>query len=90
MSEKYDPAQSTKEIKRSYLEPIRYLLGMFPCVAFPCVALIGARQVGKSTLLHEFFDDVHIFDLELDRTFNNGTVVKKITPKVIQVPAGCL
>ena len=53
------------KITRSYLKTVRYLLKHFPCVA-----LIGARQVGKSTIIQHFFNDSQLFDLELDRVFD--------------------
>lgn len=52
-------------IIRSVEKSIRYLLGNFPIVA-----IIGARQVGKSTLLHKIWPDVAHFDLEDARDFD--------------------
>jgi predicted AAA+ superfamily ATPase len=37
---------------------------------FPCVAIIGARQVGKSTLMHQIFPDAPFFDLEKESDFS--------------------
>lgn len=36
---------------------------------FPCVAIIGARQVGKSTLMHQLFPNAPFFDLEKESDF---------------------
>lgn len=36
---------------------------------FPCVAIIGARQVGKSTLMHQLLPDAPYFDLERESDF---------------------
>jgi predicted AAA+ superfamily ATPase len=46
-------------IKRSCFASIHYLLNHFPCVA-----VIGARQVGKTTLLKQILPDAQFFDLE--------------------------
>ena len=46
-------------IKRSVSESIAYLLKNFPCVV-----ILGARQVGKSTLLHHLLPNAPFFDLE--------------------------
>lgn len=36
---------------------------------FPCVAIIGARQVGKSTIMHQLLPDAPFFDLERESDF---------------------
>ena len=46
-------------IKRGIEKSIKILLEKFPCVA-----LFGARQVGKSTLLHKVLPKARFFDLE--------------------------
>jgi uncharacterized protein len=48
-------------IKRTITESIHYLLS-----AFPVVAVLGARQVGKSTLIRHILPDAEFFDLERD------------------------
>lgn len=50
--------------KRISYESIRYMLNNFPCVA-----IIGARQVGKSTLMHHLLPDAPFFDLEKESDF---------------------
>lgn len=47
------------KIIRNHIKSIRYLLGQFPIVA-----LLGARQVGKSTLMRMIWPDAPLFDLE--------------------------
>ena len=47
------------EINRSALKPVRHLLHHFPCVA-----VLGARQVGKTTLLKHIAGQTPFFDLE--------------------------
>lgn len=37
---------------------------------FPCIALLGARQVGKSTLLQKIAPDAKFFDLERRQNCN--------------------
>ncbi|HFC92018.1 MAG TPA: ATP-binding protein [Leucothrix mucor] len=49
---------------RSVTESIHYLLNNFPAVA-----VLGARQVGKSTLLQNIFPNAVFFDLERDADF---------------------
>ena len=46
-------------IKRTAVSSLCYLLERFPCVA-----VIGARQVGKTTLLKQALPDAPFFDLE--------------------------
>jgi hypothetical protein len=46
-------------VKRTALNSIKYLLKHFPCVA-----VIGARQVGKTTLLKQVMPEQPFFDLE--------------------------
>jgi len=46
---------------RVYMEPINYLLSHFPCVT-----ILGARQVGKTTLLQNLLPTAPFFDLEKD------------------------
>ena len=50
------------EIQRNHLKSIRYLLDQFPIVA-----ILGARQVGKSTLMRMIWPDAPLFDLENER-----------------------
>ncbi|MFA6036971.1 MAG: DUF4143 domain-containing protein [Legionellales bacterium] len=52
------------DTKRNIYKSIRYMLEHFPCVA-----IIGARQVGKSTLMHQLFPDAPFFDLERESDF---------------------
>lgn len=51
-------------IKRTCIESIHYLLKHFPCVA-----IVGARQVGKTTLLKQVLPDVPFFDMERRQDF---------------------
>jgi uncharacterized protein len=53
-----------KDIHREYINPIKRLLELFPCVA-----IIGARQVGKTTLLKQVWPDKPFFDLEKTRDY---------------------
>jgi predicted AAA+ superfamily ATPase len=53
------------EIKRTAQTSILYLLKHFPCVA-----VIGARQVGKTTLLKQVLPDNPFFDLEKRSDFD--------------------
>lgn len=50
--------------KRTITASIHYLLNNFPAVA-----ILGARQVGKSTLLQQILPDAVFFDLERDSDF---------------------
>lgn len=52
------------ELLRVYQKPIQYLLSHFPCVV-----ILGARQVGKSTLLKQVWPTTPLFDLERERDF---------------------
>ncbi len=51
-------------VKRNLYESIRYMLSHFPCVA-----IIGARQVGKSTLMRQLLPHASFFDLERESDF---------------------
>jgi len=51
-------------VNRSITPSIHYLLNNFPAVA-----VLGARQVGKSTLLRHIFPQAVFFDLEHDADF---------------------
>ncbi len=51
-------------LKRNITESINYLLNHFPCVV-----ILGARQVGKSTLLKQILPNASFFDLERDADF---------------------
>jgi predicted AAA+ superfamily ATPase len=51
-------------LKRNITESINYLLNNFPCVV-----ILGARQVGKSTLLKQILPNASFFDLERDADF---------------------
>ena len=46
-------------MKRHYSQLLHVLLHFFPCVA-----VIGVRQCGKTTLLKELSEEWHLFDLE--------------------------
>jgi uncharacterized protein len=52
-------------IKRDAVKAINFLMKNFPCVV-----VLGARQVGKSFLLKKIFPKVRIFDLEDEVDFN--------------------
>ncbi len=52
-------------IKRRLEKTIKELLKLFPAVA-----LIGARQVGKSTLMKTVLPEAKFFDLEKEKDFN--------------------
>ena len=52
-------------INRNQIKKIKDLL-----VNFPCVVLLGARQVGKSTILKQVFPKAKIYDLEKESDFN--------------------
>lgn len=54
--------------KRSAIEAIHYLLRQFPCVA-----VLGARQVGKTTLLRQLLPNAAWFDLENSADFDRIT-----------------
>ena len=47
------------KIKRSAAHSIEYLLSQFPCVA-----VLGTRQVGKTTLIKQVLPEAPFFDLE--------------------------
>ncbi|HLD75119.1 MAG TPA: ATP-binding protein [Bdellovibrionota bacterium] len=47
------------DIKRSAINSVSYLMKKFPAVA-----ILGARQVGKTTLLHQLLPGAPFFDLE--------------------------
>lgn len=51
-------------LKRAALFSVQYLLKRFPCVA-----ALGARQVGKTTLLKQVFPEAPFFDLEKQSDF---------------------
>jgi predicted AAA+ superfamily ATPase len=51
-------------LRRNITESINYLLNNFPCVV-----ILGARQVGKSTLLKQILPNASFFDLERDADF---------------------
>ncbi len=53
------------DIKRACFDSIHYLLKRFPCVA-----VLGARQVGKTTLLNQIYPRHPRFDLEKQADFN--------------------
>ena len=69
-------------IKRSLIHKINNLLD-----TFPAVVLIGARQVGKSTLLKQVLPSAKFFDLEDEQDFqlaeNDPTVIFQDYPKPI-------
>ena len=51
-------------MKRGYENLLKEYLGQFPCVA-----VIGARQCGKTTLMHSLDDSWRLFDLERGADF---------------------
>lgn len=51
-------------LKRNIAQSISYLLNNFPCVV-----ILGARQVGKSTLLKQILPNAPFFDLERETYF---------------------
>lgn len=51
-------------IYRTLTKSVAYLLRNFPCVV-----ILGARQVGKSTLLHHLLPNASFFDLERNADF---------------------
>ena len=51
-------------LKRNLQHSIYQLLALFPAIV-----LLGARQVGKSTLVKEILPKAHYFDLEKDSDF---------------------
>jgi len=51
-------------LKRSYEKTISYLMSQFPCVV-----VLGARQVGKSTLIKRLLPRAPYFDLEREMDF---------------------
>lgn len=53
------------DIKRACFQSIHYLLKRFPCVA-----VLGARQVGKTTLLKQAYPGRPLFDLEKQSDFD--------------------
>jgi predicted AAA+ superfamily ATPase len=53
-------------MKRHALPLLHELLGLFPCVA-----LVGVRQCGKTTLLQELLPDWRLFDLEKMADYEN-------------------
>ncbi|WP_319524038.1 ATP-binding protein [uncultured Desulfosarcina sp.] len=53
-------------MKRAYEKLLQDYLSFFPCVA-----LIGSRQCGKTTLLQQLSDDWRIYDLEKQSDFQN-------------------
>ena len=53
-------------MKRHVLPLLHELLGLFPCVA-----LIGVRQCGKTTILQELLPDWRLFDLEKMADYEN-------------------
>ncbi len=52
------------DIKRNCLKSLRYLLD-----SFPCVVVLGARQVGKTTLLDQVLPGADKYDLERQADF---------------------
>lgn len=52
-------------VNRNQISKIKELLANFPCVV-----LLGARQVGKSTILKQLFPKAKIYDLEKEIDFN--------------------
>ena len=53
-----------KDILREHTKTVNHLLSLFPCVA-----VLGARQIGKTTLLKQVFPTNHIYDLEKSSDF---------------------
>jgi predicted AAA+ superfamily ATPase len=56
------------EVRQNYLNSISYLL-----TVFPCVLLLGARQVGKTTLLKSVRPGAPFLDLEKQNDFHQVT-----------------
>ena len=54
------------DIKRSSKKAIQSLLKLFPCVA-----VLGARQVGKTTLIKQVLPKAPMFDLEKLSDYQN-------------------
>lgn len=70
-------------IKRSVTDSIDYLLRHFPAVV-----VLGARQVGKSTLIRHILPDAPLFDLERESDFQRvnddpGLLLHEISRPVI-------
>jgi uncharacterized protein len=51
-------------INRSSINTVAYLIK-----TFPCVAILGSRQVGKTTLLSQLAPQAPFFDLEREKDF---------------------
>ena len=79
----------SESLKLSYLlrdsvKSITYLLGRFPCVV-----VLGARQVGKSTLLGQVLPESKVFDLErpsvFQRVHNDPELFIQETPRPLLI-----
>ncbi|HFE39257.1 MAG TPA: ATP-binding protein, partial [Gammaproteobacteria bacterium] len=57
--------------------------------SFPCVVILGARQVGKSTLLQQIFPESQIYDLERQAVFqrleNDPELFLEETPRPLLI-----
>jgi hypothetical protein len=71
-------------LKRSSIHTINKLLQNFPCVV-----ILGARQVGKSSILKQIFPKARIFDLEdevdFNRVNNSSKTFLESTPEPILI-----
>src|SRR3989338_3591580 len=54
-----------QDVKRNAFESISYLIHNFPCLS-----LLGPRQIGKTTLLRQLQPNAHRFDLEKQDDFS--------------------
>ena len=72
------------DFQRESAKSITYLL-----TRFPCVVVLGARQVGKSTLLGQVFPKVQVFDLGRQSIFqrvdNDPELFLQETPRPLLV-----
>lgn len=69
------------DIKRSLEKTITYLMQNFPCVA-----IVGARQVGKSTLLRQILPHASFFDLEREADFRRVDSDPELLFQEVQKP----
>jgi len=73
----------SKKQRDSY-KSIKYLL-----LSFPCVVILGARQVGKSTLLQQLFPESPLYDLERQAIFqrveNDSELFLQETPRPLLI-----
>ena len=55
-----------QETPRDCNDTIKKLLKLFPCVA-----ILGARQVGKTTIIKQLLPNITVFDLEDEDVYNH-------------------